>query len=177
MSEPPPHSQAPRPEYVARSIVSRERFDKVPGKRAMYIGLYVVSFILWAIFAFYSLKLASDIVEHESPLNTTEEAGDVQSAQDPRIEEAPAEAIIHPLWIRAVRILIAICIGFFFVPFISVLRTMGYPWVGILAFCVFVLAPIPGILIVAYMDTRIAKAWNKADLMYQDSIAAAAAGD
>ena len=142
MSEPPLHSQAPRPASVAHSVVSRERFDSVPGKRAMYISLYVVSFILWVIYAFYSLKLASDIEKHDSPLNTTREAGDVQSAQGPRIEEASAEAVILPLWIRAVRILIAVCIGLFYVPFISVLRTMGYPWVGILAFCAFVLAPI-----------------------------------
>ena len=49
-------------------------------------------------------------------------------------------------------------------PFISVLRTMGYPWVGVLAVSAFAFAPIPGLLVVAFIDTRIAKTWNAADL-------------
>ncbi|MDK1021218.1 MAG: hypothetical protein QGD90_06240 [Candidatus Hydrogenedentes bacterium] len=33
----------------------------------------------------------------------------------------------------------------------------------------FVLAPIPGLLIVAYMDTCIAKPWNKAKMKFKDA--------
>ncbi len=76
-----------------------------------------------------------------------------------------------PPWARVLRIIIPACIAVFYIPFVNVLRIMGYPWVAVFAFCGFVLAPIPGLLIVAYMDTRIAKAWNKAELSLLDAAA------
>lgn len=155
---------------TVRTVISREKFESVPRKRALYIGLYVFSFILWAILAFVYLRLAADSAEPSAPADSV--ASD--SADSPELspaEETPPEAPELPPWARVARVLVAVCIAAFYVPFISVLRIMGYPWVAILAFCGFVLAPIPGLLIVAYMDTRIAKAWNLAELTIRDAAA------
>lgn len=158
---------------MIRTVVSRERFDSVPRKRAIYILLYVSSFALYMCQLFYSMSVEPDIEEMDTTLTTAEGEDAAQPVRTSSVEDSSDDMVILPAWIRVVRTLIAICLGLFYVPFISVLRIMGYPWVGILAFCGFALAPIPGLLIVAYLDTRIAKAWNIADLRYQDSIAAA----
>jgi len=156
---------------MIQQVVSRERFDSVPRKRAIYIVLYLTSFILWACHAFYYISIAPEVDELEAPASAIDGAEEAQPAPVETVDVPPEEAIILPAWIYAVRILIAIGLGLFYVPFMSVLRIMGYPWVGIIAFCGFALAPIPGLLIVAYMDTRIAKAWSIADLRYQDFVA------
>jgi hypothetical protein len=47
--------------------------------------------------------------------------------------------------------------------FIGALKIMGYePWM-MLALAMIAAIPLPGVLIVAYMDRRIATAWDKAD--------------
>ena len=165
---------APNPDHpglrgsTVRIVISREKFESVPRKRALYIGLYVLSFILWAILAFVYLRLAADSAEPSAPSDAVESDSADASELGPA-EEAPPEAPMLPPWARVARVLVGVCIAAFYVPFISVLRIMGYPWVAVLAFCVFVLAPIPGLLIVAYMDTRIAKAWNQAELTLRDA--------
>ncbi len=156
---------------MIQRVVSRERFDSVPRKRAVYIIFYLASFALWVCHAFYYISIAPDIDELEALAPAAEGVEEAQPAPIATVAGIPEEAIILPTWIYVARTLIAIFLGLFYVPFIGVLRIMGYPWVGIVAFCGFALAPIPGLLIVAYMDTRIAKAWSIADLRYQDFVA------
>ncbi len=171
----PPEQNAPHPDHpgppvsVARFVVSREKFDSVPRTRAVYIGLYLLSFILWAAYAFLYLRLAVDSADQSAPSSDSAASDTADPFEFSGTEEAQPEAPILPPWARAVRILTPICIAAFYVPFIRVLRIMGYPWVAVLAFCGFALAPIPGLLVVAYMDTRIAKAWNLADLTIRDA--------
>lgn len=165
MSEPSSQEASALRSTTIRIVVSRKKFESVPRKRAIYISLYVISFIFWVCLAFNYLRLAAEIAPRD----------DAVAAEIPNpavvapAEEAMQEAIILPIWARFMRILIGICIALFYIPFISVLRIMGYPWIAVFAFCGFVLAPIPGLLIVAYMDTRIAKAWNNAELKLKDA--------
>lgn len=165
MSEPSSLGAPALRSTTIRVVVSRKKFESVPRKRAIYIGLYVISFIFWVCLAFYYLRLAAEIAPPDDAV--------AAETADPTIiapaEEAMQEAILLPIWARFMRILIALCIALFYIPFISVLRIMGYPWIAVFAFCGFALAPIPGLLIVAYMDTRIAKAWNNAELKLKDA--------
>ena len=158
---------------IVRIVVSRERFDSVPRKRALYIGLYVVAFVLWAVLAFVYLRLAADSAEQSAPLPDSVSSDTTEPSEIGPNKVAQPEAPTLPPWARVLRIIIPACIAVFYFPFVSVLRIMGYPWVAVFAFCGFVLAPIPGLLIVAYMDTRIAKAWNTAELSLLDAAAAA----
>ena len=173
---------APNPDHpgmqgwTTRFVVSREKFESVPRKRAAYIGLYVFSFVLWALLALVYLRLAAESAEQSAPSSDSITSDSADPSELSPAEEAQPEAPMLPPWARAVRVLTAVCVAAFYVPFISVLRIMGYPWVAVLAFCVFALAPIPGILVVAYMDTRIAKAWNKAELTLLDTAAPGSGG-
>jgi hypothetical protein len=52
---------------------------------------------------------------------------------------------------------------FFCYHFIGTLKIMGYePWM-ILALALVAAIPLPGVLIIAYMDRRVATAWDRAD--------------
>ena len=148
----------------------------MPRKRALYIGLYVVAFVLWAVLAFVYLRLGADASELSAPPPDSASSDTAEPSEIDPTEAAQPEPIALPPWARAIRILTGVCIAAFYVPFINVLRIMGYPWIAVLAFCVFALAPIPGLLIVAYMDTRIAKAWNQAELTLLDAAAAGSEG-
>lgn len=165
MSEPSFQEAPALRSAIIRFVVSRKKFESVPRKRAIYIGLYLISFLFWVCLAFYYLRLAAESAPQDDAI--------AADTSDPAVvapaEEAMQEAILLPIWARVMRILIALCIALFYIPFISVLRIMGYPWIAVFAFCGFVLAPIPGLLIVAYMDTRIAKAWNNAELKLKDA--------
>ena len=168
MSELPPDKNAPELESpptpgMTRIVISRARFDSVPRTRAWYIGLYTVSFLLWAFMAISMLRLEAPPIA----------AGEAPPSAEQTAEEAPAEPpelqpVEWPLSLRVARVLIPITLAIFYIPFVTVLRIMGYPWIGVLALCGFAFAPIPGLLVVAYLDTRIAKAWNAADLNAQD---------
>lgn len=161
---------------TVRIVVSRERFDSVPRKRALYIGLYVVAFVLWAVLAFVYLRLGADASELSAPPPNSASSDTADPFEIDPTEVAQPEPIALPPWARVLRIIIPACIAVFYIPFVSVLRIMGYPWVAVFAFCGFALAPIPGLLIVAYMDTRMAKAWNTAELSLLDAAAAAGEG-
>lgn len=52
---------------------------------------------------------------------------------------------------------------FFCYHFIGTLKIMGYEPLMILALAIIAAIPLPGILIIAYMDRRIATAWDRAD--------------
>lgn len=167
MSDTSPQEQAGASEspLIARTtsvVVSRARFDSVPRKRAWYIGFYVVSFLLWGYMAVSILLLGSATREEVDPAGET--AQNVEVVPEPPVE---IDSVDWPTSIRIIRTLIPVTIAIFYIPFVNVLRIMGYPWVGVLAFCAFAFVPIPGLLVVAYLDTRIAKAWNAADLSSQ----------
>lgn len=144
------------PKNMTSVVISRAKFDAVPRKRAWYIGLYTLSFLLWAYMAIGMVRFeATQLEEADSTTETIENLLAEPTAID------PAD---WPRSIQIVRMLIPVVLVLFYVPFVSVLRTMGYPWVGVLALCAFAFAPIPGLLVVAFIDTRIAKTWNSADL-------------
>ncbi len=152
MSGPSPPKAPTPPQATTSFVVGREKFDSVPRKRALYIGLYVISFIFWLCLAFHYLRLAAGSPPPDQAVAAS----------------TPGPAAL-PTWAHIIRVLTALFIALFYIPFISVLRTMGYPWIAIFAFCGFALAPIPGLLIVAYIDTRIAKAWGNAELKLNDA--------
>ena len=178
----PSEQNAPNPDHpglqaqVTRVVVSRKRFESVPRKRAVYIGLYVFSFILWALLAFVYMRVAAESVEQSAPSSDSLTSDSADPSELDPAEQAQLEVLTLPTWARAIRIFTGVCLGAFYIPFINVLRIMGYPWVAVLAFCVFALAPIPGLLVVAYMDTRIAKAWNQAELTLLDAAAPGSEG-
>ncbi len=165
MSGPSPQEAQALPHATTSFVVGRKKFDSVPRKRALYIGLYVISFILWVCLTFSYLRIAAE----SAPPDEAVDADTSGPAAIASAEEATQERAALPTWARLIRVIIALCIALFYIPFISVLRIMGYPWIAVFAFCAFVLAPIPGLLIVAYMDTRIAKAWNIAQLKLKDA--------
>lgn len=49
----------------------------------------------------------------------------------------------------------------FYVRFIQVLRAVGYSWLLIVPSCLLAILPIPGILIVVYLDRTIGKTFNR----------------
>ena len=135
-----------------------------------------MSFLLWAFLAFVYLRLDDESAEQSAPSSDSVTSDSADPSELNPVEKAQREAPTLPPWARAIRILTGVCLAAFYVPFISVLRIMGYPWVAVLAFCVFAMAPIPGLFVVAYMDTRIAKAWNKAELTLLDTAAPGSEG-
>lgn len=64
--------------------------------------------------------------------------------------EAPPD-----LWLRIVGFT---CLGIFYVQFVRVLRTMGYPWSMWIPIGLLVFLPIPGVIVLAFMDRTMAKA-------------------
>lgn len=52
-------------------------------------------------------------------------------------------------------------IVFFYVRFVGVLRAVGYSWLMIVPSCLLALLPIPGILVVVYLDRTIGKTFSK----------------
>ena len=160
--EPSDTTESPQIMATTSVVVSRARFDSVPRKRAWYIGLYVISFLLWGYMAVVMLIIGSAAREELDSAGET--AQDVEVVPVAPAEIDPAD---WPTSIRMIRSLIPVTLAVFYIPFVNVLRIMGYPWIAVVAFCAFAFAPIPGLLVVAYLDTRIAKAWNAADLSSQ----------
>lgn len=164
-----PKSEQPRlPGATISFVISREKFDAVPKKRALYIGIYVSAFLLWLYVAIGSMILAAENAPESEA--RTEESVPTESA--PAVttpgEAADWERMLPP-YTSEIRVILIACIIVFYLPFVSVLRTMGYPWPAVIVFSAFVVLPIPGLFVVAYLDTRIAKTWNSAALKFEDA--------
>ncbi len=56
-----------------------------------------------------------------------------------------------------------VCYGVFSYHFIGTMKIMGYEVWMMLALVIIAIIPLPGVLVVAYMDRRIATAWDRAD--------------
>jgi hypothetical protein len=137
----PPNIQPLAPKQTLE--LSIEQFNSIPARRVRYMMLYVVAFLIWlSIFTFFW---------------TTVQAPDSATSAD------TPEAVTLPAGIIALQVLTGICLLLFYVQFVNVLRIMGYPIAMIACTCLAVFLPIPGLIVVAYVDRRIiAKAWNKA---------------
>ena len=70
----------------------------------------------------------------------------------------------QPQWTTRVTVLTAIAsvaLVFFYWRFVSVLRMMGFAWYLWISLCVLAAMPIPGFLVVAYIDRLISKSLVK----------------
>lgn len=137
----PPNNQSTAPKQTLE--MSIDHFNSIPARRVRYMVLYVVAFLIWlSIFTFF--------------WTTVQVPGPIAGAD-------PPEAVTLPTSIIALQVLTGICLLLFYVQFVNVLRIMGYPIAMIACTCLAVFLPIPGLIVVAYVDRRIiAKAWNKA---------------
>ena len=165
--------------------ISRERFDAVPRRRGRYILLYLVIMSIWAVLttgqmlALFELQKQS-VPAADSGVNTgpADEDRVVSAGTEPGEEGDPAVAsqnepsgrVQVPLSTFEPRVAISlylcqlVFVAFFVVDFVSVFRTMGYPVVMIAAASIAVgLFPLPGLLVVAFLDRRVSKAWRNAN--------------
>jgi len=168
-------NQAPTTQFT----VSRERFEKVPYRRMLYVPLYAGAFLLWMVYVIAGLRIASEAApDTEIPGQIDPAAAEGPGVSDRVVVDAEASPveIEFPVWMDRLRWVIGAMLLAFYVPFVSVLRTMGYPPYLIAIACLFVFLPIPGLFALAYLDTRIAKAWTSAaDRLDQAETAQAAA--
>lgn len=154
---------------TAEFTVSRERFEKVPHRRMIYIALYAGAFVLWMVFVFNALRIANEL---EPPPVVQESQQETVAPDEPVLPQEPIE-IEFPPWMQTLQWVFGAMIVVFYIPFISVLRTMGYPPYLIAVACAFVFLPIPGLFALAYLDTRIAKSWTAASERFEAARAAA----
>lgn len=68
----------------------------------------------------------------------------------------------------AVVLAVLLCQVVMYVNLVAVLRTMAYPTYLIIAICCIVFLPVPGVLVMAYVDRHVAKAWDAADARLHD---------
>lgn len=109
--------------------VSREQFESIPRRRAIYIIAYALVMLL-----VYGPKVAM--------------MGGLL---------LPQEAVFALYGVGVA------CYFLFCYHFIGTLKIMGYePWM-MLGLGMISVVPLPGLLIVAYMDRRVATAWDRAD--------------
>ena len=135
--------------------LSIEQFNSIPSRRARYTVLYVVSFTISLLsLTFYTLMF--DAPEPTAEQGETADSVDVDTGEMP-------EAMPLPPGLIAVQALTIICLLLFYVQFIAVLRIMGYPAVMIACTCVAAFLPMPGLLVVAYVDRRISAVWHAAN--------------
>ena len=124
--------------------LSIEQFNSIPARRFRYTVLYIVAFMIWlSIFTFFWAAIESP--DQAAP-----------AADLPETTQLPTSIV-------ALYVLTGICLVLFYVQFVNVLRLMGYHVMMIVCLCLAVMLPIPGLLVVVFVDRLlVAKAWNAA---------------
>ena len=61
---------------------------------------------------------------------------------------------------------------FFYLRFVQVLRAVAYSWLMVIPACLLALLPIPGILVVVYLDRTIGKTFSRGMARAQDEVKA-----
>ena len=165
--------------------ISKERFDAVPRRRFRYILLYLVIMGTWAVTTAGEMLALLDVQEQPAPAADSgtetgpdDEEGAAATGAEPGEEGDPSLASQNGPggWFKLpsstfdTRLVVAlyasrlVLMAFFVIDFVFVFKTMGYPVAMIAVASVAVgLFPLPGLLLVAFMDRRVSKAWRNAN--------------
>ena len=158
---------------VKTIVVSMDRFSTIPRRRRRYAVMYLAMMAMWVTTTFVGIRTQARveeaatheiIVEEETSGNETAGASDREDAAS-SVEGDFTETTKSLLEQRPIIYLQAAtgaCMALFYLNFIGVLRTMGYPAIMILGICLACFFPLPGLLVVAAIDRRVSKAWHAA---------------
>lgn len=170
-------------------VVSRERFDTIPARRQRYIFLYLAMMAMWVATTVVGVRMQARIEEAAALETAAEEAVVEEMAAEetvaeeqtvtgteemtPNVEEEASlkavdftettKTLLGLLPIRYLQVATGACMALFYLNFIGVLRTMGYPVILILVICFGCFFPLPGLLVLAMVDRRVSKVWHDAN--------------
>ncbi len=157
----------PGPPASGHLVISRERFDSVPGLRAQYILLYGFVFVFWAYMTFtqaYFIEIPAEPIAVEAGDAASPEALDTETeATTEDRAPAPRYEVVWTPKVVAFQVFIGVCMLLFYIQFFRAMRIMGYPILMIVAFGAMVFLPVPGILAIAVIDRQLGKAWHNAN--------------
>lgn len=151
-------------------VLTREKFNAIPDFRAVYIGLYVLIFLVWAIATFSGLYYE----RVEVPVEPRGELVESEAAGDAAVAETEPQTRIEYRWkwttgVQIFQAMMIMAMILFYIYFTRVLALMGYPLPMILGYCAAVFLPIPGLLAVALVDRQVAKTWNQAEDVFREA--------
>lgn len=158
---------------VKTMVVSMDRFSTIPRRRRRYAMMYLAMMAMWVATTFVGIRTQARI-EEATPNETVaeESTSEEETAMASDGEDATSSAegdftettksLLEMRPILYLQVATGACMVLFYLNFIGVLHTMGYPAIMILGICLACFFPLPGLLVVAAIDRRVSKAWHAA---------------